>query len=142
MKIIAKNRKAFFKYSIDEKIEAGIELIGPEVKSIREGKLSLSDSYAMIKDHEVFLIGMHISPYAPASFLNQNPKRQRKLLLRKNQIFILQSKLDKKGYTLVPLSVYFKGNMVKVELGLAKGKKIYDKRESIKKREMERAMRR
>jgi len=141
-KIIAQNKKAGFQYHIDETIEAGLVLIGSEIKSLRESKASLSDSYAMIKSGEAFLMNMHISPLAHASVMNHEPKRTRKLLLHKQQIRKLTGKLKEKGYTLIPIKLYFKKGRAKVELGLCKGKKLFDKRETIKKRETKRAMNR
>ncbi|PIU54893.1 MAG: SsrA-binding protein, partial [Deltaproteobacteria bacterium CG07_land_8_20_14_0_80_38_7] len=141
-KIIAQNKKAGFQYHIDETIEAGLVLIGSEIKSLRESKASLSDSYAMIKSGEAFLMNMHISPLAQASVMNHEPKRTRKLLLHKQQIRKLTGKLKEKGYTLIPIKLYFKKGRAKVELGLCKGKKLFDKRETIKKRETKRAMNR
>ena len=138
-KIIAQNKKAGFQYHIDETIEAGLVLIGSEIKSLRESKASLSDSYAMIKSGEAFLMNMHISPLAQASVMNHEPKRTRKLLLHKQQIRKLTGKLKEKGYTLIPIKLYFKKGRAKVELGLCKGKKLFDKRETIKKRETKRA---
>jgi len=137
-RVIVTNRKARHDYYILEVLEAGIVLTGTEVKSLRQGNANLQDSYAVIKDGEVWLEGMHISPYAQASVFNHDPRRKRKLLLQKKQIRKLSSRLKEKGLTLVPLSVYFKGAYAKVELALAKGKKLYDKREAIAERESER----
>lgn len=146
IKVIAKNKKAFFEYHIEEKLEAGIALTGSEVKSLRDGQASLSDAYAMIKNNEAWLLHAHIAPYAPSAMFNHEPKRTRKLLLHKQQILKLLGHLKQKGYTLVPLMLYFKLGRVKVELGLARGKKQYDKRAAIKsrenKRELSRALRR
>ncbi len=141
-KIVAKNRKAFHDYHILESLEAGIELSGTEVKSLRAGKVNLKDSYGRIKDGELFLIGVHISPYDNASTFNHEPERDRKLLVHHRELKRLYGKLLEKGLTIVPLRVYFKDNWAKVELGLAKGKRQYDKRQDKEKREVERAMRR
>ncbi|MFA4875046.1 MAG: SsrA-binding protein SmpB [bacterium] len=140
IKVISKNKKALFDYHIDERIEAGLALTGSEVKSLRDGQASLSDSYALIKNGEAFLLHAHIAPYAPASAFNHEPKRTRKLLLHKTEILKLSSKLKEKGYTLVPLMLYFKRGRAKVELGLARGKRQYDKRASIKARETKREL--
>ena len=143
-KLITSNKKAYHDFFIEENYEAGISLAGTEVKSIREGRVNLKDSYALIKDGEAFLIGCHISPYSHGNIWNLDPERTRKLLLHKQEIKRIAGQLTLKGYTLVPLKVYIKGNKVKVELGLAKGKKLYDVRETIKekeaKREVERVM--
>lgn len=135
IKIIAKNKKAFFQYEIDEKIEAGLSLVGSEVKSLRDGKASLADAYGIIKNGEAFLLHAHIAQYPPSAMFNHEPRRTRKLLLHKNEILKLDAKLNQKGLTLVPTILYFKKGKVKVELATAKGKRQYDKRESIKKRE-------
>lgn len=138
IKIIAKNKKAYFDYHIEDKIEAGIVLTGPEVKSLRDGRGNLSDSYAIIKNGEIYLLHAHIAPYPPAAGMNQEPKRTRKLLLHKNQILKLEGRLKQGGVTIIPLTLYFRHGMAKVELGLAVGKKKYDKRAAIKKRETRR----
>lgn len=135
IKIVAKNRKAFFDYHIEEKYEAGLVLQGSEVKSLRDGRGSLSDSYAIIKGGEAYLLHAHIAPYAPAAGMNHEPKRTRKLLLHKSQLMKLMGRLNRGGVTLIPLSLYFKNGRAKIELGLAIGKKKYDKRAAIKKRE-------
>lgn len=140
IKIISKNKKAFFDYLIEEKIEAGLVLQGSEVKSLRDGRGNLSDSYAIVKGGEAFLLHAHISPYPSASYMNHEAKRQRKILLHKQQILKLEDRLKHGGVTLIPLMLYFKRGKVKVELGLAKGKKKYDKRASIKKAESDRAL--
>ncbi len=144
MKIITQNRKAFHDYQIEDKIEAGINLKGTEVKSVREGRINLKDSYVIIKQGEAFLLNCHISPYSHGNIMNHDPVRTRKLLLHKKEISKLQGKLQEKGYSLIPLKVYFKGPFIKIEIGLAKGKKFFEKRETIKtreaKREIERAM--
>jgi len=141
IKIITKNKKAYHDYFIEETMEAGIALTGPEVKSIRAGKVNLKDGFARIKNEEVWLLNIHISPYAQADgFGEQDPERTRKLLLHKREIQRLIGKTREKGYTLVPTKLYFKRGKVKVELGLAKGKARYDKRETIKRKETEREM--
>ncbi len=137
---IATNRKARHNYAIEETYEAGISLVGSEVKTLRGGKASLQDAYAVIRDGEVFLLGVHIPPYAQASIQNHDPTRIRKLLLHKEEIRRLIGKINEKGLTLVPLRLYFKGNKVKAELALAKGKRAYDKRQSIAEREAKREM--
>jgi SsrA-binding protein len=134
--VVCQNKKAYHDYFIVETLEAGIVLTGPEVKSLRLGRANLKDSYARIKNEEVFLINTHISPYARAdSFHQQDPERTRKLLLNKKEIRRLIGKTREKGYTLVPTKIYFKGGRAKVEIGLAKGKTTYDKRETLKKKE-------
>lgn len=132
------NRKAKFDYEIVSTIEAGIVLKGTEIKSIRLGNANLKDSYAVIKNNEVFLLGMHISPYKEGNIFNHDELRTRKLLLHKKEIFKLRDKITLEGYTLVPIKLYFNKNKAKILLGVAKGKKSYDKRESIKKRDIER----
>ncbi len=133
-----KNKKAYFDYEILEEIEAGIILTGTEIKSIRNGNANLKDSYAVVRNNEVYLLNMHISEYKEGNIFNHEEKRTRKLLLHKKEILKLRDKINLNGYTLVPLKLYFKGNKVKILLGLAKGKKIYDKRESIKERDINR----
>jgi SsrA-binding protein len=140
IKIIAKNKKAFFDYHIEDKIEAGMALEGSEVKSLRDGSASLSDSYAIIKDGEAWLLHSHIASYAPASYANHEPKRARKLLLHKSQIIKLSIKLKERGYTLIPTMIYFKKGRAKVEIGVAHGKRKYDKRAAIKARESKREL--
>ncbi|HMK56318.1 MAG TPA: SsrA-binding protein SmpB [Dissulfurispiraceae bacterium] len=135
MKLVCQNRKAYHDYSIEETIEGGLSLVGTEVKSLREGKANLKDSYVLIKDAEAFLFNCHISPYSHGNIMNHDPMRTRKLLLHKKEILRLQGKIAQKGYTLVPLKLYFKDGRVKVEVGLAKGKREYEKRDSIKERE-------
>ena len=142
IKIIAQNRKARHDYLIESSIEAGMILVGSEVKSLRDGRANLSDSYAIIKEGESFLLNVHIAPYPPAASLNHEPKRTRKLLLHAKEIAKLIIKLKEKGYTLIPLKLYFKGGRAKVELGLCRGKRQYDKRAAIKKRESDREVRR
>ena len=138
VRLIASNKKAYHDYFIEDSYEAGISLAGTEVKSLRMGKCSLKESYVQIKRGEVLLLGMHISPYEKGNIFNRDPLRTRKLLLHDYEIRKLQAGVDVKGYTIVPLKVYFKGQLVKVEIGLAKGKKLYDKRESLKERDMKR----
>lgn len=133
-----KNKKAYFDYEILEEIEAGIVLTGTEIKSIRNGNANLKDSYAVVHNNEIYLLNMHISEYKEGNIFNHEEKRTRKLLLHKKEILKLRDKINLNGYTLVPLKLYFKGNKVKILLGLAKGKKIYDKRESIKERDINR----
>lgn len=140
-KLIAKNPTAFHNYTIDNKLEAGIVLSGTEIKSIRNGKANLKDSYAIIKNGEVYIVGMHISPYEQGNIFNKNPLRDRKLLLNKLEINKLIGLTKQKGFSLVPLSMYFKGSLVKIELGIGKGKKLYDKREDIAKKDAERRIR-
>ena len=144
VKQIASNRKAFHDYFVLERYEAGIELFGTEVKSVRAGTLNLKDSYCTIKNGEIFVRGMHISPYEKGNIFNRDPDRVRRLLMHRKEILKLQQRVMLEGVALVPLSVYFKDSRVKVEVGLCKGKKLYDKRESDAKRDalrdMERSM--
>ena len=140
IKIVAKNSKAFHDYFIEEKYEAGIELAGTEVKSIRQGNVNLKDSFCIIKEGQMSVLGMHISPYEKGNIFNKDPRRPRRLLMHKREIMRLFAKIKQDGYSLVPLTVYFKGPRVKLELGLAKGKKLYDKRESAAKRDAKREM--
>ena len=137
IKTIAKNPTAYHNYIIEDKIETGIVLSGTEIKSIRNGKINLKDTYAQIKNGEIFVIGMHISPYEHGNIFNKDPLRNRKLLLNKREINKIIGLATKKGYSLIPLSLYFKGSLVKLELGIGKGKKLYDKREDIAKRDAE-----
>jgi len=141
-KVVATNRKAFHDYFVMETYEAGIALKGTEVKSLRQGEANLRDSYGIIKDGEVWLLGLHISPFDKGNINNHDPKRDRKLLLHKNEIRRLIGKISQKGLTLIPLKIYFRKNIVKVELAIARGKKSYDKREAIAKREIERELQR
>jgi SsrA-binding protein len=142
-KVVATNRKAFHDYFIEDKFEAGIVLQGTEVKSLREGRVNLQDSYASVRDGEVFLHNCHVSPYSHGNIMNHDPIRVRKLLLHKTEINKLLGKTQQKGLTLIPLRIYFsKRGHAKVELGLAKGKKLYDRRESIKAREAGREVQR
>lgn len=138
IKIISQNKKARHEYFIEETIEAGIELFGTEVKSVRLGKVNLTDAYASIKNSEVFVKGMNISPYEQGNIFNRDPLRDKKLLLHKNQIRKLIGQIQQQGYSLIPLSVYLKGSLVKVSLAVAKGKKLYDKRNDIAKKDAKR----
>ncbi|MDI6801608.1 MAG: SsrA-binding protein SmpB [Thermodesulfovibrionales bacterium] len=140
MKIVCQNRKAYHDYSIEETLEAGIQLLGTEVKSLRDGKANLKDSYVIIKSSEVFLLNCHISPYTHGNIMNHDPLRTRKLLIHRKEIERLRGKMQQKGYALIPLKIYFKGPYAKVEIGLAKGKRQYEKRETIKEREAKRAI--
>ena len=137
IKNIAKNPVARHNYIITDTLEAGIVLTGTEIKSIRNGKVNLKDSYAGIKNGEAYIYSMHISPYEQGNIFNKDPLRDRKLLLNKREIFRLSGLINQKGYTLVPISLYFKNNIVKLELGIGKGKKLYDKREDLKKQDSE-----
>ena len=137
-KLVANNKKAYFDYFIEDTYEAGIELLGTEVKSIRMGKCSIKESYIQIEHGEIFVYGMHISPYEKGNIFNKDPLRTRKLLMHKAEIAKIQTKTSEKGYTVVPLTVYFKEGKVKVSIGIAKGKKNYDKRESIAKKDVKR----
>ena len=139
-KIVATNSTARHNYTIEDTIEAGIVLTGTEIKSIRNGKVNLKDSYANIKNGEAFIYGMHISPYEQGNIFNKDPLRTRKLLLTKREINKLFGMIKQKGCTLVPLSLYFNGNFLKIELGIGKGKKLYDKREDIAKKDAEMRM--
>ncbi len=138
IKQIAANRKAYHDYFVDQKYEAGIALFGTEVKSLRLGQVNLKDSYCYIEDGELFVKGMHISPYEKGNIFNRDPMRERKLLMHKREILKLFAAVSKDSYTLVPLSLYFSGSRVKVELGLCRGKKLYDKRDSAAKAEAQR----
>ena len=140
IKLIANNKKAYHDYFIEDKYEAGICLHGTEVKSLRMGRCSIKESFIRIEDGEVYVYNMHISPYEKGNIFNKDPLRIRKLMLHKYEINKLLGKMAEKGYTVVPLQVYFKGSLVKVEIGLAKGKKLYDKRDSEKQRDDKRAM--
>ncbi len=142
MKLVCQNRKAYHDYYIEETLEAGISLLGTEVKSLREGKANLKDSYVIMKGKEAFLLNCHISPYSHGNIVNHDPLRSRKLLLHRKEIEELMGKSLQKGYTLIPLKIYFKDSHAKVELGVAKGKRLYEKREKIKEREAKRAIER
>lgn len=136
--MLIENRKARYNYFIKEEIECGIELVGSEVKSIRNGNCNIKDSYAIIRDNEVFVLNMFIKNYKEASVFNKDEKRRRKLLLHKKEIIKLKDQIEKSGYTLVPLKIYFKNNKVKVLLGICLGKKNYDKRETLKEKDIKR----
>ena len=138
MKIVCQNRKAYHDYHIEETVEAGIALLGTEVKSLREGKANLKDSYVLTKEGEAFLLNCHISPYSHGNILNHDPLRTRKLLMHRKEIDKLSGKAATKGYTLIPLKIYFKDSFAKVEIGVAKGKRLFEKRETIKEREARR----
>lgn len=143
IKVISQNKKAYHDYFVDERYEAGIELFGTEVKSIRAGRVNIKEAYCDIRDGEIFVVGMHISPYEQGNIFNKDPLRKKKLLLHKREILKLFGLVSQRGYTLVPLQVYLSGSRVKVEIGLCRGKKIYDKRDDMAKndarRDMERA---
>ena len=138
VKLVANNKKAYHDYFIENKYEAGVALHGTEVKSIRMGKCSIKESFIRIENGEVWVYGMHVSPYEKGNIFNKDPLRPKKLLLHKDEIRKIEGKIAQKGYTLVPLNVYFKGSLVKVEIGLAKGKKLYDKRQDIAKKDQRR----
>ena len=140
VKQVARNQKAYHDYFIEEKFEAGIELAGTEVKSIRMGNVNLKDSFCLIKDGQLSVLGMHISPSEKGNIFNKDPRRPRRLLMHKREIMRLFARIKQDGYSLIPLSVYFKGPRVKLSLGLARGKKLYDKRESAAKRDAKREM--
>ena len=141
-KLIANNKKAYHDYFIEDKYETGIELFGTEVKSIRMGKCSIKESFVRIEKGEVYIYGMHVNPYEKGNIFNKDPLRTRRLLLHKAEIRNLGARIAEKGYTLVPLQVYFKGSLVKVEIGLAKGKKLYDKRDDIARKDQRREIER
>ncbi len=138
IKMIANNKKAFHDYFIEEKYEAGIELVGTEVKALRMGHCSIKESFIRIENGQMFIYGMHVAPYEKGNIFNKDPLRVRRLLLHKVQINKLRGELQQQGYTLVPLEVYFKGSLAKVQIGLAKGKKLYDKRADIAKKDQRR----
>lgn len=140
IKVISSNRKAHFNYFLSDFLECGIELQGSEIKSIRNNKVNIDDSYVLIKDLEAYIINMNISIYEKSSVFNHDPLRKRKLLLHKNEILKLKNKVDKDGYTIIPAKVYLRKGLCKIEIALAKGKKIYDKRESIKERDVKRKL--
>lgn len=144
-KVLARNRRAFHEYTVEEKIEVGIVLQGTEVKSMRRGKFSFADAYGRVKEGELWLVGLHISEYTHGNLFNHDPVRNRKLLCHGEEIDRLRRRVEEKGFTLVPLEFYLKQGLIKLELGICRGKKLYDKRESLKekdqKREMDRAMR-
>lgn len=141
-KLVANNKKAYHDYFIDEKYECGVELFGTEVKSIRMGKCSIKEAFVRIDKGEVYIYGMHVNPYEKGNIFNKDPLRSRKLLLHRSEILKIGDKVREKGYTLVPLQVYFKGSLVKVEIGLARGKKLYDKRQDIAKKDQRREVER
>ncbi len=141
-KMIAQNKKAYHDYFVDERYEAGIALFGTEVKSLRKGAVNLKDCYCTIRDGEIFVLGMHISPYEHGNIFNREPLRERKLLMHRREIMKLHGLLTQKGLTLIPLSLYFSGPYVKVELGLCRGKKLYDKRASMAEAESDREIER
>ena len=138
IKQVTSNKKAWHDYFVDEKYEAGIELVGTEVKSIRLGQVNLKDAYCSFKDGELFVVGMQISPYEKGNIFNKDPMRRRRLLMHKKEILSLFGKTKQDGYTLIPLSIYFRNSRVKVEIGLCRGKKLHDKRDSIAKRDANR----
>ena len=138
IKLIANNKKAYHDFFIDDNFEAGVSLHGTEVKSLRMGKCSIKEAFVRIENGEVFVYGMHISPYEKGNIFNKDPLRVKKLLMHRYEINKLMGKIKEKGFTLVPLKVYFKGSLVKVEIGLARGKKLYDKREDIAKKDQRR----
>ena len=141
-KLIAKNPTVYHNYDITDKLEAGVVLSGTEIKSIRSGQVNLKDTYAIIRSGEIYIIGMHISPYEHGNIFNKDPLRDRKLLLNKREINKLIGLTKQQGYSLVPISLYFKGDLVKVELGIGKGKKLYDKRPDIAKKDAQRQIER
>ena len=138
IKPMAQNKKAFHDYFVEERLECGMELKGTEVKSMRQGRMNLKESFAIVKDGEVLVCGMHISPYEQGNIFNKDPLRPKKLLMHKREITKLTGLVSREGYTLIPLSLYFKGSHVKVALGLCKGKKLYDKREDAARRDADR----
>ena len=142
IRVIAQNRKAFHDYFVEEKIECGIALFGTEVKSIRQGKINLKESWAQVRKSEIWVEGMHISPYEQGNIFNKDPLRPRKLLLHRREIFKLESQVLRQGYTLIPLEVYFNNGRVKIQLGLCKGKQLHDKRDSMAKKDSEREIQR
>ena len=139
-KIIAENRKAWHDYFVDERFEAGIALFGTEVKSLRKGAVNLKDSYCEIRNGEIFAVGVHISPYEQGNIFNKNPLRDRKLLMHRREIMKLNGQVSQKGLTLVPLKLYFSGSRVKMEIGLCRGKKLYDKRDAAAERDANRSI--
>jgi len=142
MKVVCQNKKAYHDYHIEETLEAGISLLGTEIKSLREGKANIKDSYVIVKNNEVFLLNCHISPYSHGNIMNHDPLRTRKLLLHRKEINRLKGKIAMKGFTLIPLKIYFKNSFAKIEIALAKGKKLFEKRETIKEREARREIER
>ena len=142
VKLVANNKKAYHDYFIDEKYECGIELFGTEVKSIRMGKCSIKEAFVRVEKGEVYVHGMHVNPYEKGNIFNKDPLRSRKLLMHRSEINKLEGKIREKGLTLVPLQAYFKGSLVKVEIGLARGKKLYDKRQDIARKDQRREVER
>ena len=142
VKIISQNKKAYHDYFVEERYEAGVELFGTEVKSLRAGGVNLKDSYCDLDGGELFALGVHISPYEQGNIFNKDPLRPKKLLMHKREIMKLTGLVSREGYTLVPLSLYFKGSLVKMAIGLCRGKKLYDKREDIAKRDADRIIER
>lgn len=142
LKVVSQNKRAYADYNIEETIEAGLVLTGTEVKALREGRANLKDSYVIIKDNEAWLLNCHISPYSHGNIFNHDPLRTRKLLMHRREIEKLRGKIQQQGYTLIPLKLYFKGPYAKVEIALAKGRKKYEKRDIIKKREAQREIER
>jgi SsrA-binding protein len=138
MKAVCQNRKAYHDYHIEETLEAGIALVGTEVKSLREGRANLRDSYVIVKDSEVFVLNFYIGPYSHGNIMNHDPLRTKKLLLNRKEVNRLKGKVSVKGFTIIPLKIYFKGPFAKVEIGLARGKRLFEKRETIKEREAKR----
>ncbi len=138
IKLVANNKKAYFDYFIEDTFEAGLVLHGTEVKSLRMGKCSIKESFIRVEDGEVYVYGMHISPYEKGNIFNKDPLRVRKLLVHRHEINKIMGQVSLKGYTIVPLKVYFKGSLVKIEIGLARGKKLYDKRQDIAKKDQRR----
>lgn len=141
-KLVANNKKAYHDYFIDEKLECGIELFGTEVKSLRMGQCSIKEAFVRAERREIYIQGMHVNPYEKGNIFNKDPLRSRKLLLHRIEIDMLEGKIREKGYTLVPLRVYFKGSLAKIEIGLARGKKQYDKRQDIAKKDQKREVER
>lgn len=138
IKVITRNRKARHNYNVDEEYEAGMKLVGSEVKSLREGKVQLKDAYARFENHELYLVNAHIPSYSHGTHENHEPERERKLLMHRRELNRLENKVNTAGYTLIPLALYFKGSHVKVELGLCQGKKLFDKRQDLKERQHKR----
>lgn len=142
MKVVCQNRKAFHDYSIEDTIEAGIALLGTEVKSLRQGMANLKDGYMIVRNGEAFLLNCHISPYSHGNITNHEPLRRRRLLLKKTEIKRLSGRVTQRGYSLIPLKLYFKGQYAKVEIGIARGKRLFEKREAIKEKEAKRQIER
>jgi len=142
IKVVTSNRKAYYNYIIEEKYEAGLELVGSEVKSIRQGKVSIQEAYAAVEGNSIWVYSMRINPYEQASFEKHDPDRKKRLLMHKREIRKLRIKTQERGFTLIPLKLYFKNNLAKLEIGLGRGKKLFDKRESIRKKDDDRRMQR